>query len=138
MFLTVFVPKENLAVTYRGYRRWIVRCTYVGSTRNFFIEGHGVQGLKLGRDGSQLMHESTFGLYLLQTRCCFTLHQWLCSKIAWPHLLKKLILSNTFWYQYLILTWLTKVRPNFIKQAISKFQSCSPNWIILTEKNQNV
>ena len=39
--------------------------TYVGSTRNFFIEGHGVQGLKLGRDGSQLMHESTFGLYLL-------------------------------------------------------------------------
>jgi hypothetical protein len=60
----------------------MVHTMYVGSTRNFFIEGHGVQGLKLGRDGSQLMHESTFGLYLLQTRCCFTLHQWLCSKIA--------------------------------------------------------
>ena len=65
MFLTVFVLKENLVVTEDIVDGSYDVLTYVGSTRNFFIEGHGVQGLKLGRDGSQLMHESTFGLYLL-------------------------------------------------------------------------
>ena len=81
MFPTVYVLKENLAVTEDIVDGLYDELTYVGSTRNFFIEGHGVQGLKLGRDGSQLMHESTFGLYLLQTRCCFTLQE-LCSTIA--------------------------------------------------------